>query len=66
MKQYESNNRNIEHLKTLIAVLPNQPGIYQYFDTTGKIIYVGKAKDLKKRVSSYFTKSTIAEKQHYL
>ncbi len=56
MKQYESQNRNVEYLKSLISVLPNQPGIYQYFDTTGKIIYVGKAKDLKKRVSSYFTK----------
>ncbi len=38
-------------------MLPNQPGIYQYFDDTGKIIYIGKAKDLRKRVSSYFSKS---------
>ncbi|MFV0290667.1 MAG: excinuclease ABC subunit UvrC [Mangrovibacterium sp.] len=44
-------------IKELVSVLPNQPGIYQYFDNTGKIIYVGKAKDLKKRVSSYFTKN---------
>jgi excinuclease ABC subunit C len=49
--------RNAEYLKSLVAVLPDQPGIYQYFDQTGKIIYVGKAKNLKKRVSQYFQKN---------
>ena len=49
-------NKNIDYLKTKLAVLPDQPGIYQYFDNTGKIIYIGKAKNLKKRVSSYFSK----------
>ena len=54
--KFKSVNSNIDYLKSLISVLPNQPGIYQFFDDTGTIIYIGKAKDLKKRVSSYFSK----------
>ena len=49
--------KNAEYLRSLVSVLPDQPGIYQYFDSTGKIIYVGKAKNLKKRVASYFNKN---------
>ena len=56
MNQSLSINKNRDYLKSLISTLPDQPGIYQYFDNTGKIIYIGKAKNLKKRVSSYFTK----------
>ncbi|MEY3245114.1 MAG: hypothetical protein RL253_268, partial [Bacteroidota bacterium] len=37
--------------------LPNAPGIYKYFEVGGELIYIGKAKNIKKRVSSYFTKS---------
>jgi excinuclease ABC subunit C len=43
-------------ISNLIQTLPNQPGVYQFYDRAGKIIYIGKAKNLKKRVSSYFTK----------
>lgn len=45
------------HLKDIISSLPETPGIYKYFDKEGNLIYIGKAKSLKKRVSSYFNKN---------
>ena len=44
-------------LKEQVALLPLSPGVYQFVDRSGKIIYVGKAKSLRKRVSSYFVQS---------
>lgn len=46
-----------EHLSNIVKTLPHKPGCYQYFNERGEIIYVGKAKDLKNRVSSYFKNS---------
>lgn len=45
------------YLKRVISSLPDSPGVYKYFDKEGNLIYIGKAKKLKKRVSSYFTKN---------
>ena len=44
-----------EDIKTTLSGLPDNPGVYQFIDSSGKIIYIGKAKSLKKRVSSYFS-----------
>jgi excinuclease ABC subunit C len=46
-----------EHVQSILKVLPDKPGIYQHLDKDGRILYIGKAKNLKKRVSSYFNKN---------
>jgi excinuclease ABC subunit C len=50
----EENTKRLEYLKGIVARLPEQPGSYQFYDENHTIIYVGKAKSLKARVSSYF------------
>ncbi len=50
----EENEKRIEYLKGIVSRLPDKPGSYQFYDETHTIIYVGKAKNLKSRVSSYF------------
>jgi excinuclease ABC subunit C len=55
-----SSQNRIEQLRLQVRSLPHSPGVYQYFDEQDQIIYVGKAKDLKKRVASYFNKEKSA------
>ena len=50
----EENEKRLEHLKSIVSRLPEKPGSYQFYDEDHTIIYVGKAKNLKSRVSSYF------------
>ena len=52
--------------QTIIKTLPTDPGIYKYFDDQNELIYVGKAKNIRKRVSSYFTKTFTGYKTHEL
>ena len=51
-----------DSLKNKIDTLPELPGVYQYLNKKGEIIYVGKAKNLRKRVNSYFTKNHTSNK----
>ena len=52
----EENEKRIAYLKNIVSNLPSKPGTYQYYDKENVIIYVGKAKNLKNRVASYFHK----------
>ena len=55
-----------EHITLLLQRLPEQPGVYQYLNSDGAVIYVGKAKNLKRRVSSYFNKDQASLKTRQL
>ena len=55
-----------KHLKLIVQNLPEKPGCYQYLDEQGTVIYVGKAKNLKRRVSSYFIKENQTDKTRML
>ena len=59
-------NEQNENIKEFVNNMPDQPGIYQFFDRKDTIIYIGKAKNLKKRVSSYFTKTQVSSKTRHL
>lgn len=62
----EKNFKTNEYLRGIVLNLPESPGIYQYLNTEGTIIYVGKAKNLKRRVSSYFNKDQHSAKTRIL
>lgn len=57
---------NSTDIKKILPTIPESPGCYQYYDETGEIIYVGKAKNLRKRVSSYFSKEHTDRKTRFL
>lgn len=60
------DEERLKRLKNIVLNLPESPGCYQYFDDRGTIIYVGKAKNLKRRVSSYFLKTVNSRKTQIL
>src|SRR3977135_1758373 len=55
-----------KEFQNIVHTIPNEPGIYKYFDTKKGLLYVGKAKNLRKRVGSYFTKTFTTYKTHEL
>ena len=59
-------NKKDDHIALLLKRIPESPGVYQYFDKDGQIIYVGKAKNLHRRVNSYFNKEHQSSKTRQL
>ena len=66
MEETEKTSNTSEYLKGIVLNLPEGPGIYQYLNKEGVIIYVGKAKNLKRRVYSYFSKDHQSAKTRML
>lgn len=55
-------SNNNKHITQQLSLIPEKPGVYQFFDSKGKQLYIGKARNLQKRVSSYFNKNTTSGK----
>ena len=53
---FPMSSNHAEQIKATLAQLPNRPGVYEFYDDQQKVLYIGKAKKLKKRVQSYFQK----------
>ena len=66
MEETEKTSNTSEYLKGIVLNLPEGPGIYQYLNKEGVMIYVGKAKNLKRRVYSYFSKDHQSAKTRML
>ena len=60
------NEDRLRKIKIILKTLPDKPGVYKHIDSEGQILYVGKAKNLKKRVSSYFSKKHSEERLRML
>lgn len=58
---YHSLMETPEHIRQILQRLPNKPGVYQHYNKDGTLLYVGKAKNIKKRVSSYFNKNKYSD-----
>lgn len=63
---YFYSMKSNSHIDDIVKALPQNPGIYKYLDKTGAVIYVGKAKNLRKRVNSYFVKNHLSFKTNLL
>ncbi len=57
---------DVASFQAISSSIPNQPGVYKYFDKSGELLYVGKAKNIRKRVGSYFNKTFASYKTHEL
>ena len=60
------NEERKNKIKVILKTLPEKPGVYKHIDSEGQILYVGKAKNLKKRVTSYFSKKHSEERLRML